>query len=201
MLFIYLFFGRYLLKFGDHSLTRKEKSEQTVLPEHIYVHPNFNGSSYMNDIALVKLRNDVTLGKFVRTVCIPRKDEGDFAVTSKYGIVTGWGATMASKSGQRPNQAKRYGKILQYSAFTVQQNQICANRSSIPYNSTVTFCAGDGKGGTTPVLVTVGELLFAKQREEMATGGSPLALSAGGRGVHKEIVIPTTPGCIHSLTG
>ena len=62
----------------------------------------------MNDIALVKLRKDVTLGKFVRTVCIPRKDESDFAVTSKYGIVTGWGATMALKSGQEPNQAKLY---------------------------------------------------------------------------------------------
>ena len=56
---------------------------------------------------------------------------------------------------------------------------------------------GTVKGETIPVLVTVGELLFANQREEMATGGSPLALSAGGRGVHKEIVIPTTPGCIH----
>ena len=152
LLFIYLFFGRYLLKFGDHSLTRKEESEQTVFPEHIYVHPNFNGSSYMNDIALVKLRKDVTLGKFVRTVCIPRKDEGDFALTSKYGIVTGWGATMALKSGERPKKAKRYGKILQYSAFTVQQNQLCANRSSIPYNSTVTFCAGDGKGGNDTCL-------------------------------------------------
>ena len=111
-----------------------------------------------------------TINWRVPSSCNHESDEGDFAVTSKYGIVTGWGATMALKSGQRPNQAKRYGKILQYSAFTVQQNQICANRSSIPYNSTVTFCAGDGKGGTTPVLVTVGELLFAKQREEMATG-------------------------------
>ena len=152
LLFIYLFFGRYLLKFGDHSLTRKEESEQTVFPEHIYVHPNFNGSSYMNDIALVKLKKDVTLGKFVRTVCIPRKDEGDFAVTSKYGIVTGWGATMALKSGKRPKKAKRYGKILQYSAFTVQQNQLCANSSSMTYNSTVTFCAADGKGGNDTCL-------------------------------------------------
>ena len=106
----------------------------------------------MNDIALVKLKKDVTLGKFVRTVCIPRKDEGDFALTSKYGIVTGWGATMALKSGERPKKAKRYGKILQYSAFTVQQNQLCVNRSSIPYNSTVTFCAGDGKGGNDTCL-------------------------------------------------
>ena len=162
LLFIYLFFGRYLLKFGDHSLTRKEESEQTVFPEHIYVHPNFNGSSYMNDIALVKLRKDVTLGKFVRTVCIPRKDEGDFAVTSKYGIVTGWGATMALKSGERPKKAKRYGKILQYSAFTVQQNQLCANSSSMPYNSTVTFCAGDGKGGNDTCLGDGGEA-FVRQ--------------------------------------
>ena len=62
---------------------------------------------------------------------------------------------MALKSGERLKEAKRYGKygkILQYSAFTVQQNQLCANRSSIPYNSTVTVCAGDGKGGTDTCL-------------------------------------------------
>ena len=86
------------------------------------------------------------LGKFVRTVCLPQKQEGDVAVPLKYGIVAGWGSTKALKPGERPKDADRYANSLLYSVFPVQHDQLCANRAALPYNSTVTFCAGDGQG-------------------------------------------------------
>lgn len=78
--FIIPFFCRYLLKVGDHNLSKKEKSEQLMDLEKIYVHANYIHTRYVNDIALVKLKAGVKLGKFVRTVCLPQKQEGDVAV-------------------------------------------------------------------------------------------------------------------------
>ena len=101
----------------------------------------------MNDIALVKLKQEVNLGKFVRTVCLPEKDEHDLAIPTKYGIATGWGATKPLKPNEEPKKADRHPTVLQYSAYKIQSDQLCSNKSVIPINSTVTFCAGDGKGG------------------------------------------------------
>ena len=148
LLCVHFFPCRYLLNVGDHNLSKDEKTEQRITNlQKIYVHPNFIRSRYLNDIALVKLRAEVKLGKFVRTLCLPKKQEGDLAVPLKYGIVAGWGHTKALKSGERPKYAERYANTLQYSVFPVQHDQVCANRSaSQPYNSTVTFCVGDGQG-------------------------------------------------------
>lgn len=70
---LFIFFCRYLLKVGDHNLSKKEKSEQLMDLEKIYVHANYIHSKIVNDIALVKLKAGVKLGKFVRTVCLPPK--------------------------------------------------------------------------------------------------------------------------------
>ena len=140
---MYFFSCRYLLKVGDHNLSKKETSEQRRILEKIYFHPNFASSTSANDIALVKLKAEVKLGKFVRTLCLPKKQEGDLAVPLKYGVVAGWGSTKALTSGQKPRDP---AKILRYSVFPVQHDQLCANRTSFTYNSTVTFCAGDGQG-------------------------------------------------------
>jgi len=90
---LFLFFCRYLLKVGDHNLSKKEKSEQLMDLEKIYVYANYIRTKFINNIALVKLKAGVKLGKFVRTVCLPQKQEGDVAVPLKYGIVAGWGST------------------------------------------------------------------------------------------------------------
>ena len=103
--------------------------------------------NFKNDIALIKLEKEVKLGPFVRTLCLPEKEEGDLAIPTKYGFATGWGVTQALKPGERPEPQNRYSKRLQYSAYTIQSDELCANRSVIAINSTVAFCAGDGKGG------------------------------------------------------
>ena len=103
--------------------------------------------NFKNDIALIKLEREVKLGPFVRTLCLPEKEEGDLAIPTKYGFATGWGVTQALKPLELPELQNRYSKRLQYSAYTIQSDELCANRSVIAINSTVAFCAGDGKGG------------------------------------------------------
>ena len=146
---IYIFLiseNRYQLKVGDHNLNKDppEKSEKTVTLKKIYVHQGFKYDLFLNDIALVKLEQKVELNKFVRTVCLPEKNEGDLVIPTKYGYVAGWGGTKALKPGIK---TRRYSNVLKHSSYEIQQNRLCGNRSSLPFNSTVSFCAGDGKGG------------------------------------------------------
>lgn len=140
----HLYSLRYFLQIGDHNLLQKEESELRIGAENIYIHANFTHVTYDNDIALIKLRTEVKLGKFVRTVCLPQKQEGDLAIPSKYGLVTGWGATKATKAFLTDKE--RHSNILQYSSFMIQKDQICQRSTSRRFNSSVTFCAGDGKG-------------------------------------------------------
>lgn len=57
------------------------------------VHPKHRISAFDFDIALVKLTQAVRLNTFVRTVCLPEKEEGDLATVQASGIVAGWGVT------------------------------------------------------------------------------------------------------------
>ncbi|XP_078348020.1 uncharacterized protein LOC144633100 [Oculina patagonica] len=139
--------GKYLVRAGDHNLVREERSQQDIQPENFFVHHEYKDRKFVNDIALIKLKEKVELSAFVRTLCLPEKDEGDLAIPTKYGIATGWGVTQALKRGEKPDLENRYSTRLQYSAYTIQGDQLCSNKSVIHINSTVTFCAGDGKGG------------------------------------------------------
>ena len=148
-IFFLIFENRYQLKVGDHSLNKDppEKSEKTVTLKNIYVHQGFKYNLMVNDIALVKIEQKVELNKYVRTVCLPEKNEGDLVIPTKYGYVAGWGATKALKPGERAPDHRRYSNVLKHSAYEIQQNRLCGNRSALPFNSTVSFCAGNGKGG------------------------------------------------------
>lgn len=55
----------------------------------LFVHSNFNHSSYINDIAMMKLSDDVEINGFVRPVCLPQ-DTDNFQMQTC--VITGWGA-------------------------------------------------------------------------------------------------------------
>lgn len=71
---------RYRIKAGDYHLVKKEGSEQEVSIEKVFVHHGYSKETYESDIALVKLKQPVELGDFVRTVCLPKSEEGDLAI-------------------------------------------------------------------------------------------------------------------------
>ena len=112
----------------------------------IIVHENFKPDTFLNDIALVQLDQPFELKRYVRTVCLPEKDEGDLAIPGKQGIATGWGVTGALKLGE-DTKRKDLSKVLKHASFEIQSDQLCSRRSqTLPIDPTVTFCAGDGKG-------------------------------------------------------
>lgn len=134
---------RYRIKAGDYHLVKKEGSEQEVSIEKVFVHHGYRKETYESDIALVKLKQPVELGDFVRTVCLPKSEEGDLAIPTKYGFASGWGSTKPSE-GERNYH---HSKVLKYSAFEIQQDRLCLTATKKIVKLNVTFCAGDGKGG------------------------------------------------------
>lgn len=144
--FICPFFCRYVIKAGDYDREANETSEQEMVPERIFVHQKYKHESSVDaDIALVKLPTKVKLNRFVRTVCLPENYEGDLAIPGTKGVVAGWGVTRALRHGEyvKPDDTSN---VLRHAFFTIQENNICRKKSSILYNSTLAFCAGDRKG-------------------------------------------------------
>ncbi|XP_065204434.1 venom protease-like [Planococcus citri] len=58
-------------------------------------HPDYNSKQYINDIALLRLKNPVTFTSQIRPICIPNKNEygNDAFYSKKLPFVIGWGST------------------------------------------------------------------------------------------------------------
>ena len=126
-----------------------ETLQQEVVPEKIFVHPRFKPSGlphYDGDIALIKLSQEVELSRFVRTMCLPEKSEGDLAIPKARGTVAGWGVTRPLRRGEFTHLSE-ISKVLRHVSFPIQSDQLCINKTGIQFNITTTFCAGDGIGG------------------------------------------------------
>lgn len=111
----------------------------------VLIHGRFNPNSLQNDIALLQLDQSLELRPFVRTVCLPEKDKEDLAIRDEYGTATGWGVTRALKRGEN-FEKKDLSKVLKHASFKIQSNEQCESSTTYPFNSTVMFCAGDGRG-------------------------------------------------------
>ena len=142
-----VFFFSYQIKAGDHNLAVNETSQQEIPLQRIFVHPRFKPKGvpfFDGDLALVKLSQEVKLGRFVRTVCLPEKSDGDLAIPNKRGTVAGWGVTRPLKLGES-GSLDDVSKVLRHATFTIKSDQLCINKSGIQFNSTTAFCAGDEK--------------------------------------------------------
>lgn len=137
---------RLTIKVGDDDLRVKEPAQQELVAEEIFIHPNFSFSDYDNNIALIKLPDGLKLGPFIRPVCLPKQNE-HLLQQGKSGIVAGWGTTQVLHPGQFLSPRKKTSRTLMHTALTIQSYRFCAQKTRYYFNSSVTFCAGDGQGG------------------------------------------------------
>ncbi|KAI3357750.1 hypothetical protein L3Q82_016155, partial [Scortum barcoo] len=79
---------------GDYSLTIYEGTEQEILPQLLFPHPNYNRTTNNNDIMLIKLKAPVHLNSYVSIALLPR--QGASIAEGRVCRVSGWGFTSAS---------------------------------------------------------------------------------------------------------
>lgn len=105
----------------------------------IIPHPDFDPITYLNDIGLIKLADEVEFGEFVEPVCIP--DFGDITVLSTTPIrIAGFGLTS-------PN-AETGPDVRQVANVTLFDEQLCRLKFKKKKQKVTKrmFCAGGIKG-------------------------------------------------------
>ncbi|XP_020893152.1 putative serine protease 46, partial [Exaiptasia diaphana] len=127
----------YTVKVGDYHLRVKEPAQVDIEAEDIYIPQSYRHQPfYENDIALIKLREEVKLGPFVRTVCLQKKGE-NLLQPGNHGYVAGWGATQVLQQGQDALPNKKISQVLLHSAFKVQSNVTCKDATKEFFNPSV----------------------------------------------------------------
>ncbi|XP_074539378.1 transmembrane protease serine 9-like [Halichoeres trimaculatus] len=118
-----------------------------MLTSSIHIHPEYNNPNdvnYNNDIALIKLQDQITFNASIMPICLPAEDTP--YITGSAGVVSGFGYTKTNKS-------KRLTSKLKYVELPVVDHGICETsisqlkRNNIPNLTSNMFCAGVPEGG------------------------------------------------------
>ncbi|MBN3309091.1 C1S protein, partial [Amia calva] len=117
-------------------------SENAILLESnkIFVHPEYkHGSSFDNDIALIKLKMRAPLGPNLRPICLPQRQDDGTMTTGRLGMVSGWGNT---------EERKLSSKLLSVEVPVIDR-EICGKRKDgsshggrLSFTKNM-FCAGE----------------------------------------------------------
>lgn len=99
-----------LVKLGKHDRLKVELEEQVIYASEIIPHPDFNASTYDNDIALIKLSRDINFTKYVRPICLVNSEHlkemiSSMSTPNKFGTITGWGMVMEGGASPASLQA------------------------------------------------------------------------------------------------
>lgn len=110
-------------------------------PEAVFIHEGYtHGAGFDNDIALIKLKNKVTINRSVMPACLPRKEAASFMRTDNIGTVAGWGLT----------QKGFLAKNLMLVDIPIADHQKCTaayEKQSYPEVTANMLCAGLDAGG------------------------------------------------------
>ncbi|XP_066297660.1 mannan-binding lectin serine protease 1-like isoform X2 [Branchiostoma lanceolatum] len=155
--------GSFSVKLGKHKARDKDTTEQTVQVAQIVVHPAFNFTTFLADIALLKLESPARLNPYVSPICLLSEEEAiRTLLPGREGVVTGWGHT---DQGFIANELREV-------FLPLVDTDIC-NKT---YDWTVTsdmICAGFQEGGKDACRGDSGGPLafFERTEEKWVQGG------------------------------
>jgi len=123
---------------GDRSKLFHEEDEVQVFPEHFFVHPHFDKTSMVNDVALIKLPKPIPFTDKIQPVCLAKT----VPAPGTSCFVAGWGAT--SQGGFSSD------KLLEAKVETIPDHQCSSSQSYGKwYQKETMLCAGKfDEGGT-----------------------------------------------------
>lgn len=109
---------------GKHDRTVSEDNQKLYSSSENFVHPDWNPTTQVGDIALIKLKSSVKLSQYISPVCLASSSEPDY-VNSPV-TVTGWGITYDGRPTMSP--------VLHKMTVPVISNGEC----SLTYGSNIT---------------------------------------------------------------
>ncbi|XP_067898962.1 mannan-binding lectin serine protease 1 isoform X3 [Heterodontus francisci] len=133
---------------GLHDVRQKEAAVKRTV-EKIILHKAFDPRTYNNDIALVKMKDKVSMNVFVMPLCLPNLHQGtEGPQPNTLGLVAGWGITNPNMTMDEATGGDHatLSNILQYVKLPVTLQAECKSSyesRSDSYNVTNNmFCAG-----------------------------------------------------------
>ncbi|XP_072330818.1 vitamin K-dependent protein C-like isoform X1 [Scyliorhinus torazame] len=142
---------RFKVKLGEHNRTIDEETEDIILIENKYIHPNFSREKMDSDIALLRLSAAARFSDYILPVCLPTKAmaEVKLLVPGKNVLVTGWGAMDENDDRIRPStllfiqiKLTPYKLCKDTLGGKITSNMICAGNPSSGKDA----CKGDSGG-------------------------------------------------------
>uniref|UniRef100_A0A8W7PWK0 Peptidase S1 domain-containing protein n=1 Tax=Anopheles coluzzii TaxID=1518534 RepID=A0A8W7PWK0_ANOCL len=96
---------RVLVHVGQNHLEKASEYTQIHNVRDIIVHPGFSSNSIIHDIALIKLRTNITMTKYVQPVCLWTMDSKQDLIVGKNGTIVGFGLNEQDVVSQQLKQA------------------------------------------------------------------------------------------------
>ncbi|KAJ6648772.1 Venom protease [Pseudolycoriella hygida] len=156
------------VQLGSHVLDGWEKTNMQV--ETWLVHENYSRITGQNDIALVKLQEQISFSRHILPACL--SDDSTDLSSDVEVIVTGWGVTEGGSLPEDLHKASLRTKKLRVCQeeyryrgnspmYNISENQYCADDPARKKDS----CAGDSGGplqffGDSPLAIVVGVTSF-----------------------------------------
>ncbi|XP_015109806.1 venom protease [Diachasma alloeum] len=124
-----------IVRLGEYDFSKPDETRALdfgILE--IRKHPDFDASTYDNDIAIIKLHRPTIFNTYIWPICLPPTG---FSVENKSGIVAGWGTQYYGGPAS---------SILMEVSVPVWPHDLC-KRTMTPKVSRNTLCAGAYQGG------------------------------------------------------
>ncbi|KAJ8711198.1 hypothetical protein PYW07_008440 [Mythimna separata] len=121
---------------GKHNLRTSVDGVQIRFVKEIFVNPNYNASTFSQDVAILELREPVTYSEWVRPACLWPDNEIELKnVIGKKGSVVGWGFDETGVATEE----------LSLVEMPVVSQETCIRSYSeffVKFTSEYTYCAG-----------------------------------------------------------
>ncbi|XP_075927865.1 trypsin-like [Petromyzon marinus] len=92
------------VRIGEHNIFESEGTEQRIRASKGIRHPQFNSSTFDNDIMLIKLSSPATLNQYAQAIPLPSSCIG----TGVMCTISGWGQTKTSLASYQPIALSRH---------------------------------------------------------------------------------------------
>ncbi|RWS10965.1 plasma kallikrein-like protein [Dinothrombium tinctorium] len=126
------------LIFGKYHNFADDKNQVKRYISEMIIHPNYNRSLQVNDIALIKLNALLPFNfTYVSSICLPEKDDREGEKPNTKVFIIGLGRT----------EFKEYADVLKQAVVPIVANKQCAKwKESVRIDEDV-ICAGPENGG------------------------------------------------------
>ncbi|MDM8528209.1 trypsin-like serine protease, partial [Anaerolineales bacterium HSG24] len=145
---------------GDYRRSENEDTEQVLNVTQIIPHPNYDGATYDNDIALLELETSVQLTDAVQVVVLGTSN--DPVESGTMATITGWGRT--SEGGSTSD-------VLMEAEVPIVTNNTCNEAYSDIQITDNMLCAGFDEGGVDTCNGDSGGPLIVRDSDDWMLAG------------------------------